>query len=551
LRGGRFDVLVVGGGITGAWIALECALQGFDVALIDQGDFGSGTSAKSSKVIHGGIRYLQQLRLDKVRESAVERAYYHRAAPHLTRYLPFMVPTYGHGTKGRAFMQIGMGLYRLLSRGEDGIAGDPEKRVPAPYFMTRAEVLERCPVADPGLTGALVYCESHMENSERMTLAVVDTADGKGAVCANYIRAAEFIVEERRSAVGMVVEDLESGERFDIRSRVTVNAAGPWIPALNTSLSGKDPLVASSGFSQGSHLVTRQLIEGAALALPTRFAGQNVVDRGGRHIFILPWRRHSLIGTSYVPARDGIDDPVIRQEEIDQLIGEVNAHLPDLELSAGDIVHTFTGIYPLNVDVMRETTYQGTGDYQIVDHERAGCGGLVSALGAKYTTARRVAEKTARLVAAKLGTSSRRAATRDMRLSCAQYEDLGDFRARATARLVHHVNSSQAERLVRQYGSEVEKIAERFENDPASAVALCGSRPNVLAEVRHAVDCEMGMRLDDVIYRRTGIGTIGYPGKACIDRCADVMSQMLGWDADRRSLEIERLGRYRRHPGAA
>jgi len=539
-------VLVLGGGITGAWIALDCATRGLEVALIDKGDFGSGTSAKSSKVIHGGIRYLQQLRVDKVRESAVERAHYHRAAPHLTHFMPFMVPTYGHGMKGRAVMQAGMNLYRLLSSGENRIAGDPSKIMPAPYFMTRAQVLEHCPLADPRLTGALVYYESHMQNSERMTLAVLDTADRNGAVCANYVRMDEFIIDQDRTVTGVIAEDVEAGEQLEIRARLVVNAAGPWIPALNRLLSGVDPVVSSTGFSQGSHLVTRQLVKDLAVALSTRFAGQNVVDRGGRHIFILPWRDCSLIGTSYVPAAN-VDDPVIQSEEIDQLIGEVNLQMPELGLSEADIRHSFSGIYPLNVDEIRETTYQGTGDYQIVDHESAGYKGLVTALGAKYTTARLVAEKVSRLVETRIRNKAGPSVTRDMALSTAGYSDLATYTGKVRQRLVEYTEDSQAERLVEQYGTDVEALIGRFETDAGSAEKLCDSRPDLVAEVQHAVASEMAIRLDDVVYRRTGLGTIGFPGQTCIDRCADIMAQQLGWDDARKAREVEHLSRYRRH----
>jgi glycerol-3-phosphate dehydrogenase len=543
LKSRRFDVLVLGGGITGAWIALDCAARGLDVAVIDKGDFGSATSAKSTKVIHGGIRYLQQLRVDKVRESAVERAYYHRAAPHLTQFLPFMVPTYGHGMKGKAFMQAGMTLYKLLSHGEDRLAGDPSKVMPAPYFMTRAQVLEHCPIGDPRLTGALVYYESHMQSSERMTLAVLDTAHNSGAVCANYVRAEGFTIDHAGTVTGAIVRDVDADDSFEIGAALIVNAAGPWIPSLNRTLSGADAVVTSTGFSQGSHLVTRQLVEKLAIALPTRFAGQNVVDRGGRHIFILPWRGCSLIGTSYVPARNGIDDPVIQQEEIDQLLNEVNRQMPGINLSQGDIRHTFSGIYPLNVGEIRETTYQGTGDYQIVDHEAAGHKGLISALGAKFTTARLVAEKVTRLVESKLGKALSPCETRDMALSSAGYSDLGRYRTQIRQRLGKQADNSQADRLVEQYGSGVEAFVDRIEADAGLAESLCDSRPNLVGEVVHAVESEMAITLEDVIYRRTGLGTIGYPGWNCVERCADIMAQLCGWGHDKKVREMESLDR--------
>ena len=547
LKSDRFDVLVVGGGITGAWIALDCVTRGLSVAVVDQGDFGSGTSAKSSRIVHGGIRYLQQFRLDKVRESAVERAYYHRAAPHLTEYLPFIVPTYGHGMKSKTFMRAGLALYDLLCIGEDRVAGDPAKAVPDPFFMTRAEVLDHCPITDPNLTGAAVYYESHMNSSERMTLAVLDTADKQGAVCANYVRAGELLIGSDQSVVGMVMEDVEGGEHFETRARLTINATGPWLPGLNRLLLENNTGVASTGLAQGSHLVTRQLVKDFAIALPTKFAGQNIIDRGGRHIFILPWRGCSLIGTSYVAAQPDINDPVISQEEIHQLMGEINAQLPDLSLCTEDIVHTFSGIYPLSANVLNEKTYQGTGDYQIIDHEVTGRKGIVSALGAKFTTARLVAEKVTNLAAAKLANSSVPCGTRRMPLSTAGYSDLAAYTAQMVTKLKKYVDGEQTERLVRQYGTGVEQLMQYFDRESDAAVPLCDSRPNLRAEVRHAVESEMAIRLDDVIYRRTGIGTVGFPEQDCIDRCAALMSDLLMWDAKKRVAEVQRLDRYRRH----
>ena len=247
LESEHFDVLVIGGGITGVWIALDCISRGLTVAIIDKQDFGAGTSAKSSKLIHGGIRYLQQLRLDKVRESALERAYYHRAAPHLTHFLPFMVPTYRTWGKGRGLMTAGMTLYRLLCLGEDKVTGDPAKSVPAPYYLSRSEILEKLPLSDPDLSGALVYYESHMENSERMTLAVLETAHQMGAVCANYVCVNDLLLDDGQMVRGVSAKDFESGDDLEIRARLTINATGPWVSVLNRTFFHDKSIVATTG----------------------------------------------------------------------------------------------------------------------------------------------------------------------------------------------------------------------------------------------------------------------------------------------------------------
>ncbi len=545
LKSEFFDVLVIGGGITGAWIALDCVSRGLSVALIEKGDFGAGTSAKSSKVIHGGIRYLQQLRLDKVRESALERAYYHRAAPHLTQFVPFMIPAYRSLAQGRTLLRAGMSIYRALCSGEDKITADPAKAVPPSFELSRDEALAKLPLAKANLTGALVYYESHMESSERMTLAVLDHAHHLGAVCANYVCARSPLLDQSNRVTGMLVEDVEQGQSFELRARLTVNATGPWIPALNRALFKDHSAVATTGYSRGSHLVTRQLIENYAVALPTRFSGQNVIDRGGRHIFIIPWRGCSLIGTSYI-ATEEIDDPVIERDEVEQLLGEINRQIPALDLMPQDVRHAFSGIYPLHDSVVRAKTYQGSGDYQIVDHAKLGYAGIISALGAKFTTARLVAEKVTDCVIAHLAADARACQTRSMRLASAAYDNLEHYAPEKSADCAKTLSADQVKRLIRQYGSKVESALAPAMDDSSLLQPLCRSRPNLKAEVYHAVEQEMAVRLDDFIYRRTGIGTIGFPDSECIDATVVIMSNLLGWDAARCALERQRLDRYKR-----
>jgi glycerol-3-phosphate dehydrogenase len=553
----QFDVLIIGGGITGAWIALDCAQRGLQVALIEQQDFGAGTSAKSSKLIHGGIRYLQQLRFDKVRESAMERAYYHRAAPHLTHFLPFVIPTYRSFSKSKAFMLAGLGAYRLLCAGENRITGDNAKKMPPSYCLNRRETLEILPLSDPTITGSVVYFESHMHSSERMTLAVLEHASQDGAICANYVAAKRPILSDDGQVLGIIAQDMISGQQFDIRAQMTVNAAGPWVPGLHHQLFDDNASTATTGYSRGSHLVTRQLIKNHAVALTTEYAGQNLVDRGGRHIFIIPWRGYSLIGTSYISTND-IDDPIINREEVDQLLDAINHQLPSADLTCRDILHTYSGIYPLQEIKLDAKKFQGSGDYQIIDHAQTGHRGIITALGAKYTTARMVGEKVTDKVCRQLAAGSlskptdqqpplkHAKRTRQIRLASAQYTDLHQYRADQSRRLQGLLSAPQVERLISLYGSDIEKLAQCMEQTPSMAQPLCDNRPNLKVEIQYAVQSEMALRLDDVIYRRTGMGTIGNPGSECINTCADIMAELLDWNTQRRSTEIASLESYQR-----
>lgn len=533
----EFDVLVIGGGITGAWLAFDCATRGLSVALIEKGDFGEATSAKSSKLLHGGIRYLQQLDFAKVRESALERAVYQRVAPHLCDFVPFLVPTFRSLPKGRLVLRTGMGLYRLLCRGENRMIPDAAKQIPRGGLLSRAEVLRAVPIDPAGVTGGHVFYESHMENSERMTLAVVMAAASAGAVVANYLRADGF-VESDRVVRGVAATDLETGTHFEIRARVTVNASGPWIGRLNDTLHGA-ATGKITGFSQGSHLVTRRLIERYAIAIPTRFRGANVVDRGGRHIFILPWRGYSLIGTSYVAAAGDLDRLSITGEEIEQLLGALRQILPEVSVSGADVLFAYTGIYPLQESVLRAGVYQGSGEYQLVDHAAVeGRRGLITALGAKYTTARLIAEKAADAAARQLGRAAGPCRTRELPLAGGDISDWTGFLAAKTRHYRDQFDSDAVQRLGRQYGTDMDAVLSRVRNEPAAAQRLATTRPNLVAEVVHALDTEMAVRLEDVIYRRTGMGTIGDPGPECVQRCADLMATRLAWTAERRAAEI-------------
>ncbi len=540
----RYDVLVIGAGVTGAWIALDCAQRGMSVALIDRGDFGAATSAKSSKLLHGGIRYLQQMQFAKVRESAMERAILHRVAPHLSHFVPFLVPTYQPLRKGKLFLQCGMRAYDLLCSGEPSRQSDAAKRLPPSYTLTREHVLEKIPLHDEALTGGVVFYESQMESSERMTLAIVHTAAAYGAEVANYIKVRRLYEKDGRVA-GAEVGDLESGGIFNIEARLVINAAGPWVSELNSTLAGKSAQKITTGFSQGSHIMTRPLVRDYAIALPTQFQGQNIVDRGGRHVFILPWRGYSLIGTSYVAA-SGLDDLTITAEEVKQLTGAVNTAIPDAALGPNDIVQAITGIYPLQEDEIRPQVYQGTGEYLLVDHEQAeNRPGLVTALGAKYTTARRVAEKATDIAVGKLGMNDKPSETASKPLFGADIPDLNRFMLEKGEQYKNLLDMDQIDRLVKQYGTEIDHVANAMINDAMSNKPLADERPNLECEITHAAKNEMALHLDDVVFRRTGIGTIGAPSNGYLQVCASLMAKELGWSADRIESEVDRVRKQR------
>ena len=533
----EFDVLIVGGGITGACLAHDAALRGLSVALVERQDFGGATSAASSKLLHGGVRYLQTLQLGKVRESAVERACFQRIAPHLIRWVPFLIPTYRGVRKGRALLAAGIAAYELVCRGHDTNV-PPSLRAPRGRYLSPGEIAREMPalLGSGTLTGAQLLFEAHMHSSERMTLAFLRTADREGAAIANYAMVEDFVLAG--SAVrGAVVRDVPSSECFEVHARLTVNAAGPWIPSVNQRLAvGRLPRPITH-FSKGAHIVTRQIAPRFAVALPSARQGASLVSRGGRHIFAIPWRGHSLIGTSDSPFQEDLDAVGPSDQDIDDLLEDVAAVLPDARLGRGDVRHAFAGLYPLTGEAVRPHVYRGTGTYQVVDHAgRDGVDGFVSVVGAKYTTARRLAAGAIDVVMRKLGRA---------RVPCrtAAFPLVGfvpDPEAYTATLVREHegrrVEAATVAHLVAGYGSEAGDL---LRGVPQSLARLTLWRESIEAEVTFAVREEMAVRLEDVVFRRTGLGTLGHPGLECLRRCAEIMAGELGWTDDETRRQVE------------
>ena len=538
-----FDLLIIGGGISGACLAHDAALRGLSVALVEQQDFGAATSAASSKILHGGIRYLQHGQLRKLRESALERCRFQAIAPHLTHYVPFLIPTYRGLQKGRAVLRAGVTLHALLCAGQDRAIHDAEKRVPPWRSHTRAETLRLAPVLDdqPALTGSILVPESHMHSSERMTLAFVKTAAANGAVVANYV-AVDALLMEGRAARGVRAHcRLASHAGLEIRARLVVNATGPWLPALNRHFALPRLHRDVTHFSKGVHLVTRAVTDDVALVLPTNRPQQTLFDRGGRHLFVIPWRGRSLIGTTNTPFGGTPDETRSTVEDVRDFLRDLAVTLPRANLTERDVLHAFAGLYPLTAHKIRPEMYQGTGEYQIVDHGRLGhIDGVISVLGAKYTTARRLAELSVNLVVAKLGLDPRPCQTARTPLMGGEIEDLRSFIEQAERRFADRVPPDVVRHLVQQYGREIDAVVGTTSGPPAAPARLAAGRTAIEAEVGFAVRDEMAVQLDDVIFRRTGLGTLGHPGRDCLNRCATLMGNALGWTAPYRAEQIAR-----------
>lgn len=540
LTNSEYDLLIIGGGIHGACAAWDASLRGLSVALVDKGDFGAATSSASSKVIHGGIRYLQQGALSRVRESLYERMVFMRIAPHLVHPIPFLIPTYGHFMRGKEILTLGMMVYDLLGFDRNKLK-DPEKYIPGHQILSRNEALELEPnLPREGLTGALRYYDCQMHSSERMTLSFIMSAAKAGAQVANYVKVTEFLKNGDR-VMGVRVKDVLTREELDIQAKVVANISGPWAYRVLESLHNNRK-VCKIGLSKGIHIVTRPLTQNGAVALTTKNKNESFVNRGGRHFFVIPWRQHSLIGTTNVPYEGKPCELKATEKDIEKFIIEINDVYPAAALKREDMAFFFAGFYPIVEKKVKTDVYQGAGKDHIYDHKKLDAvEGLITVIGAKYTTARNLARKSIDLVYKKLRKPSPKSLTEITPVYGGQIESFDEFLSRETEKKPHGLGGEIVRELVLNYGSEYPEVLQYIDENPDWGQTITEKQPIIKAQVLHGVREEMALKLTDIIFRRTGLGTIGNPGKVSLQLCASIMAQELGWDNNRTEQELEEV----------
>ncbi|HEB50680.1 MAG TPA: FAD-dependent oxidoreductase, partial [Desulfobulbus sp.] len=409
------------------------------------------------------------------------------------------------------------------------------------------DVLARVPMlsALQGLTGAQVLFESHMHSSERMTLAFLKTAVANGARVANYLAVTDLLAQGGR-VEGARVRDRLGHDEFEIRARLVVNSAGPFVQQVNRSLPGLRLHHRLTGFSRGVHLVTRQLEPRYALALTTRKKTEGLITRGGRHFFVIPWRGRSLIGTTNVPVEGELDQIRVTARDVTDFLQDINEALPEANLAESDVHYAFTGIYPIIAREIKPDTYQGTGAFQIVDHaKKDGVQGIITALGAKFTTARRVAALAVDLAMKRLERRDPGCATSHTPLAEGEIPDIRAFVHQCQGRYAGLLAADVTDELIRNHGREINALV-RLGRETSTLEPVAPGRHTMVAEIEYAVRNEMARTLEDVVFRRTGLGTIGNPGREALERCAAIMAGHLGWDKDEQARQLAMVeDRYR------
>jgi len=517
-----WDVLVIGGGITGAGIARDAAMRGLRTALIDKGDFGHGTSSHSSRLIHGGVRYLETYQFGLVIESSHERRVLLKIAPHLVRPLAFVFPVYRGGRVPAWQLRAGMWLYDLLAA---------FRNVKRHRWLSAKKVRSVEPgVRDKGLKGAAFYYDAQVDDA-RLVIATIRAATRAGAVAASYVEATALLKPDGRIR-GAAIRDVLTGETANVRANVVVNATGPWSDAVRRL---DDP----------NAKPTLRPTKGAHVFVPQRrMSNQHAVTLfspiDGRVMFVLPWGELSYIGTTDTDADSTPDDLRVTSADVTYLLRSANAAFPDARLTTNDVISGWAGLRPL--------LRHDEGNPSSVSREHfieESAQGLVSIVGGKLTTYRLMARDVVDRVAKRLHKLDGRpvAAQAPTGAEALPGGETTDLEVLVEAARARGAPEATARHLVRSYGSEAAAVLNLVDRDRGLGQPIVAGRPEIWAEVDYAVEREMALRVQDVLIRRLHLFyETRDQGQSVAGAVADRMKKLLGWDETREAEELRDYG---------
>ena len=495
-----WDMIVVGGGATGVGVALDAASRGYDALLLEQGDFGKGTSSRSTKLVHGGVRYLEQGNVSLVMEALKERGLLLENAPHLVRNLGFVVPNYDWWEA--PFYGIGLKLYNLLA----GKYGFGPSRI-----LSKEETLEKLPtIKTGGLRGGVIYFDGQFDDS-RLLINLVATAYEQGATLLSYARVESLTKDADGFVDGVRFRDAESGEEFEVRAKTVINATGPFTDEVRRMADpAAEPMIAPS---QGVHLVfDRSFLEsGYAIMVPH--------TSDGRVMFAIPWHGHTLVGTTDTPVERATLEPVAMEQEIDFILQTAALYLAK-KPARSDVLSVFAGIRPLVSSGAAGSTAALSRDHTI----RIENSGMITICGGKWTTYRHMAEDCVNHAAILARLPERPCVTR---------------------RLDIHGFHRAAEKFGRLsvYGSDAPAVRELEASDPTLRAPLDAALPYTGAEVVWAARHELARTVEDVLARRTrALFLNARAAIAMAPRAADLLARELGRDEQWKARQLESFG---------
>jgi glycerol-3-phosphate dehydrogenase len=541
----EFDVLIIGGGIYGAWTAWDASQRGLSVVLVEKDDFGSATSSNSLKIMHGGLRYLQHADFKRMRESIRERRILMRVAPHLVHPLPCLMPAYGHAMKGREALGIALLMNDVMSFDRNAQLDDPQKHIPAGRIVSTSEVQRLVPeIETNNLTGGALWYDCQTYNTERLLFSILHSATLAGAEIANYAEAVGFEKQKNRLVAARVRDGL-TGNVLTIRAKLIVNTCGPWVDLLLNRLEGAKPHKPKFLPSKTMNLVVkRQLIPQCAVGISSKFEFKDkdaIINKGARVLFIVPWRSYSLVGTTHLPFEGDASNFKITEADIHAFMQELNDAYPPAELKREDISFFHGGLMPAEPSngSAGHDDVRLVKQYKLYDHQQEdGVAGLITVVGVKYTTARDVAEKTVDLVFKKLGKQPPPCRTHETPVHGGAIRRINDFVNQEMGRSVHGLPPAVIKSLVGNYGAAYADTLKYLETDKNAAEPITPGAEILKSEVLYNIREEMAQKLADVIRRRTELGSAGYPGDEAVKNCAAIMAAEYSWNPERAQQEI-------------
>jgi glycerol-3-phosphate dehydrogenase len=519
-----FDLIIIGGGITGAGIALDAATRGLKVLLLEKMDFSEGTSSRSTKLIHGGLRYLKQFEISLVREVGRERAVVYRNARHLVKPERMLLPIVENGSLGKFMTSVGLWVYDFLA----GVEKDERRRM-----LSKEDTLAQEPLLRKDIVkGGGLYYEYRTDDS-RLTLSILTSATEAGAICLNYAPVTEFIYQDEL-LTGVKFQDRLSGETYKANAKIIVNAAGPWVDKLrNLDILSEDSRAPKKKLhlTKGVHLVVPR--EKLPLHQSVYF---DVPD--GRMIFAIPRDRITYIGTTDTHYTGNTEDPITDGKDVDYLLQAVNNMFPDIHLQAADIESSWAGLRPLIHEAGKNPSELSRRD-EIFQSET----GLISIAGGKLTGYRKMAERITDLVCKKLHVPVK-CKTHDMRIAGGHFESDEEMNHFITTRIgeAKQVEMTKEDiiRLFNLYGSNIDIIIEKAYE--LFATEKDARYRTLEAEIWYAVHREMAVSLSDFVIRRTGLIYFNRPElKKHTHLYARIMGKVCNWSEDKIKHEEESL----------
>jgi glycerol-3-phosphate dehydrogenase len=502
-----FDIIIIGGGITGAGVARDAALRGLTCLLLEKGDFASGVSSKSTRLIHGGLRYLANFEVDLVAESLRERAILRRQAPYLIHPIPILIPIYKGDPHGRAVISFGIHFYDLLSHDKD---------IPHYFTSNREKTLGFEPrLNQEGLTGSALFYDHQILIPERLVLENVISARIAGAQLLNYAKAEK--IEETAEDIVVTARDTLSGTRHAYRSKVLINAAGPWIDTVRQAGNVDHRKIIYP--TKGIHLVMPKLCDQALF----------VTSRDERMFFIIPFGGHSLIGTTDTKYEGDLNEVHAERSDIDYLLTESKRVLPQLNITREAILYTYAGIRPLAFSGRNESKISRK--HRVIKEGRTGR--IITIAGGKLTNYRKMAKDVLDAACDVLGIRAECVTDQKPLAGSLPLEyDLYLKEAMPELSSRYSVSPELVKHLISLYGSRASRVLELMKTNTALRETISRHSPDIYAQVAYSVREEEAKTLSDFVLRRMHIGITPYRGAKEAEKMAEIASKELGWNKD-------------------